>query len=115
VSLLRGALPAGRTAEQTLGTAHFGRQWVSLTDGRWQLQLLGPDVVHLFDLASDPGATHDVAAAQPELVRAWRAQHAALQAAAGEKILLGVPRAMDEATRRELRAFGYTDASQPPR
>jgi arylsulfatase len=108
VSLLARELPSGRIASQTLGSSRFGRQWLSITDGRWRLLVLDPQPARLFDMRSDPSEQHDLASARPEvelLLRQAQQQWLALHPAPA---LEGVPRESDEKTQRALHEFGYT-------
>lgn len=52
------------------------RPWVSIRHADWKLHLYqrdGGETVELFNLASDPGETHNLAADRPEVVRELRA------------------------------------------
>jgi hypothetical protein len=64
----------------------------------------------LFDLASDPFATVNVATKEPAVVAALAAAleaHRNAAAARATGAAPGAPTAIDEETRRQLRALGY--------
>jgi hypothetical protein len=69
----------------------------------------------LYDLASDPGETHDLAAERPAEVSAMQARLAQVQQEIGLPDLDapiaddGEKPELDEATRERLRALGYSE------
>jgi arylsulfatase len=92
---------------------YAGVDYYTAIAGTWQLAVaIGPDGARtraLYDLAGDPGASDDVAAAHPDRV-------ASLEAAVDrhrdrERRLANgaAPGAIDAATRARLRALGYVD------
>jgi len=108
--------PLVRLMEQGSG------KMVAVRDGRWKLvlnllgsQLLDKPRVELYDLAADPGETHDVAAAHEDVVRALEPQALAF---AGEhwKDDDAAPSAeLSPEVLEQLRALGYvSDESEAP-
>ncbi|MEO8274856.1 MAG: sulfatase-like hydrolase/transferase [Thermoanaerobaculia bacterium] len=79
----------------------------TLSDGR-ALFLQAPEP-GLFRLDSDPGEMHDLANAEPALVKLWRSRLERKLSAAGEKLAAArSPQAtLDEEQRRELASLGY--------
>jgi tetratricopeptide (TPR) repeat protein len=77
-----------------------------LTDGRWKLIRAG-GTTEIFDLQSDPGEEHDVAAAQPAIAAAMRARADTIHARASAT----PARAISADAQERLRALGYVASS----
>jgi arylsulfatase len=111
-SFLAGALPADRVVAHTLAPADSTRRWEGVSDGRYRL-LVHRGRTLLFDLERDPAELHDLAAAEPERVRALQDRHREFAAPA---IVEGVDLPLDAAARRALEALGYLEKTpeSPP-
>jgi arylsulfatase len=100
LDLLGPALPAERVVPQYLRGA-----W-SATGPRHRL-LVERDAARLFDLASDPREEHDLAAAEPALVRSLAEAHRSFVRRIEPAQLEPARAVLDEAAERELDALGY--------
>jgi arylsulfatase len=101
LDLLGPPLPTERVLPQYLrGT------W-SATGARHRL-LVGRGEPRLFDLVADPGEQHDLAASEPELVRAMAEAHRSFLRRGGDFPPLSPAKPeLDEAAERALDALGY--------
>jgi arylsulfatase len=77
-SLFEEELPTGRLIPQHLRAPEARNRWEGLTDGRWRL-VKQPGRVSLYDLESDPGEEHDLAASNPDKVRELEARYDAMR------------------------------------
>lgn len=112
-SLLDGELPNDRVAAQVLGSfATAQRRRLAITDGHWRLRMRGTSQIGLFDLASDPGESNNVADAHPEIVAGLRARYDAFMNRAPARALDGMQRKLDDRTRRGLGVLGYTEGAE---
>jgi arylsulfatase len=108
-SLLRGPPPDGRVLVQVMDKPQGKRRWLGLTAGSWRLVREGEGTPQLFDVSTDPGEEHDLAAVHPERVEAmldaWRrvARSMTSVSEAPEEHL-------DEAARQAMKALGYLGA-----
>jgi len=75
VPLLTGEVESPRSAEDYLAWEIFGNRAVRQGDWKlvWQYKPYGTEQWELFNLAEDAGERHDLAAAQPEKVKALQA------------------------------------------
>ena len=81
----------------------------ALTDGRWMTIRAGAST-EVYDVRSDPGERHDVAAAQPGVAAAMAARAAAIHASAARGAdANGISKEAEE----RLRALGYVASSAP--
>ena len=82
------------------------RHPLALVEGRSREADAGD--VELYDVASDPGELHDLAAERPDDVARLRARLLELAGdfGPGERV---APPELDEETRRQLRELGYTE------
>ena len=76
------------------------------TDQRFSLHVDGGEPSALFDLQRDPAETTDLLASEPERAERMRSAYEAL-GARGERVPV-YPEDLDEKTREQLRALGYT-------
>jgi arylsulfatase A-like enzyme len=105
LDLLAGTPPETRVLPQYLRGA-----W-SATGARHRL-IVERERRQLFDLATDPAEAHDLAAAEPELVRRLTAEHQAFVLRAAGPQLAPAATPQDEAARKELEALGYGGAEE---
>ena len=86
---------------------YFTRAFKSLRQGAWKFIWASDGSHALYDLAEDPGETHDLLAQHPDQAQAMETQLQQLLQTL--KPLGGTeqPQELDEATHRELRALGY--------
>jgi arylsulfatase A-like enzyme/ankyrin repeat protein len=87
---------------------------VAVRSGNWKLvlnvlgsQMLDKPRVELYDLAADPGETHDVAAAHPEVVREFEAQALSFAGRQWKDSELGETAEVAPEVLAQLRALGY--------
>jgi len=91
------------------------RRYRLLREGSFKLVTTSQGESFFYDLASDPGETHDLAAERPDEVLAMRARLAQVQEEIGLPALdapieaAGDEPKLDEATQERLRALGYAD------
>jgi arylsulfatase A-like enzyme len=112
--LQRGEAPAGSFQYAFSEAGEKPRHFRSIQDGAWKLvhgtgfrrprPVAGPSGLELYDLAADPGETHNLAAVRTEELRRLRRELLAWTKArpgrhAGERD--------DEETRKALKALGY--------
>ncbi len=77
-----------------------------LREGRWKY--IHAPVKELYDIAADPGETHNLADAEPQRVAQMRLQLQKLIAAAPPSVgALGARQGISEQTARNLQALGY--------
>ncbi len=81
----------------------------ALTDGRWMTIRAGA-ATEVYDVRSDPGEVHDVAAAQPGVASSMSARAATIHASGGANG--GAPISAD--ARERLRSLGYVASSVQP-
>jgi arylsulfatase len=108
LSLLRPELPESRYFLQALGRGERNR-WMALGDGRWRLVARSGDRPRLYDVASDPRETHDLAAEHPEIVRALLRLHEEDRVAFPPDALAEQRIEKDAETERGLGALGYAE------
>ncbi len=106
LSLFGADLPERRLLKQTLGRLERDR-WMAFGDGRWRLVARPGEPPKLYDHASDPGETVDLAASQPEIVRELLRLHAEDKAAHPLAALPEQRIETDAETEKALDALGY--------
>ena len=114
--LLDGVDPVAERVQYAVGSGTSrGAGTGALVDGRYKL-VLQPGGNELYDLESDPGERRNLAALEPERVRALEQRAAALASENDARRLalgpLGDPEALRRTgaeTRDELRALGYAE------
>jgi arylsulfatase A-like enzyme len=105
-SLLAVSLPADRVVPQTLYPLESPRRWEALTSQRHRLVFNRRYGMRLYDLATDPGELHDLAAEDPATLARIQAQGRALLRANPAGPAPAV-QPSDEESARALRAMGY--------
>ena len=72
VRYLAGEAPSPRTAEDYLAWGVFGDRAIRQGDWKllWQYQPIGTGAWQLYDVAADPAERHDLAAREPDRVKA---------------------------------------------
>jgi arylsulfatase A-like enzyme len=109
LALLGDDLPEGRVLAQSfLPQDPKRRQWAA-TDGRWRLVWGESSAPRLYDLASDPDESRDVAARHPDELERLRARYQASQRLFGSQAHEGSEVELDPATRRALQKLGYIE------
>ncbi len=108
-SLLASALPEGRVMPQFLGPVRNENRRLGVTDGRWRVVLVKQDPPRLFDLATDPGETRDLAAQNPAVLTDLHARYTRFMEADPRPHAQAVRPNLDPATQRGLDDLGYTD------
>lgn len=94
---------------------HEGNVLHSIRTDRWKLILAndanprGLPAVELFDMASDPKETNNLAAANPDVVARLRSDLEALKVLAASRAVTGSSGAIDSATSEKLKALGYAN------
>jgi len=105
-SLFGAELPEQRFLMQALGRLGHDR-WVAVGDGRWRMVARAGEKPRLFDRASDPLETIDVAAQHPEVVGELRRLHEEDKAAFPIEALAEQPIKKDPETEKHLNDLGY--------
>lgn len=109
LALLGERLPDGRVLAQSfLPQDATRRQWAA-TDGRWRLVWGESSPPRLFDLASDPGETRDLAAQHPAELERLRARYQAAQKLFADRAPEGSEVELDPASLRALQKLGYVE------
>jgi arylsulfatase A-like enzyme len=94
---------------------HYDRRYRLLREGSFKLIETSKGETYFYDLSSDPGETHDLAAERPAEVSAMQASLAKVEREIGLPALdapltaNGESPELDPATREHLRALGYTE------
>lgn len=112
-SLLAPRLPDGRVAPQFLGPLLNPGRRLAVTDGRWRVLKIreAPDL--LFDLALDPGETRDVAAQNPEVLRALGQRYLEFMKEDARPWSKPARPKFDAPMLRAMQGLGYTDGEDP--
>ncbi len=109
LSLLQPSLPQNRIATSYFGRLDTARRVVSICDGRWRLVIVGPNFPMLYDLVSDPRETTNVVLQFPAVMERLQASFSEFKRSAPPTVQLeGQKRRLDERTRGNLGALGYT-------
>ncbi len=93
---------------------HGGRRYRALRDGSWKLVESSAGERFLYDLAEDPGESHDVAAERPQELARLAARLEEARVALGLPALdvdlaRGEATELDPATKERLRQLGYVE------
>src|SRR6185295_1162654 len=111
LSLFRGELPEQRFLKQTLGRFEKDR-WMAFGDGRWRMVAQWGEAPRLYDRASDPGETIDLAAKHPEVLKELARLHAEDKAAHPLEALPEQRIDADPEAERKLDALGYAASDE---
>jgi arylsulfatase len=94
---------------------HYDRRYRLLREGSFKLIETSKGETHFYDLSTDPGETHDLAAERTAEVSAMQTSLAKVEQEIGLPALdaplsaNGATPELDPATREHLRALGYTE------
>lgn len=109
VSLFSESIPDGRINTQVFGAQGKMNRWSAITDGKYRLITQGKEPPRLFDLATDPGEMHDIAAAHPDVVKSLVERHQAFLAQHARAPLQGSEMKLDAKGKKAMDGLGYTD------
>ena len=101
-----------RVLVQTLFRREATVRLEAVTDGRWRL-IQNFQKARLYDLQADPGEEHDLARAEPQVVKGLQRQlEQYWRAAPGAIVAEGAEAALDAEALRAFDALGYTDGKE---
>jgi arylsulfatase A-like enzyme len=111
-SLFAEHLPEGRVNTQTFGVPGSPQRWTAVSDGRRRLVIEGHLPPRLFDVASDPGETRDLASSSPQEVAELAALGQRFVATHASKPLDPARQKGGEREQHALEKLGYTDGDE---